>query len=208
MKHEPSPTEAEPLPDYIPIALRPRHDGWTAERQRKFLLTLAESGSITEACHQAGITARSAYRLRHHPDGAQFAEAWDKALRAAAGRLVSLAFERAVRGSYRELWRDGRLVAQSRQPSDKLLMFLIDRHAPFNHGDGTRWARLHAMSAEAGRALGPLVETLADSDLPADRLAASDYAAAAPLTGHDARIVPFDEDEYEPDYGYDEADKA
>ncbi len=66
------------LADYQPVTLhRQRHDGWTAERQRTFLIALAETGCISEACRLTGITTRSAYRLRGHALGTAFAEGWD-----------------------------------------------------------------------------------------------------------------------------------
>ncbi|MBN9789186.1 hypothetical protein DMP17_11335 [Pseudonocardia sp. TMWB2A] len=104
-----------------------RPGGWTAERQRKFLVTLAETGSVSEASIMSGVSARSAYRLRQRPHATAFADAWDHALKLASLRLVTLAFERATTGTVREIWREGRLVGTTRAPSEKLLMFLI-RH--------------------------------------------------------------------------------
>lgn len=117
-----------PFADYQPVKLsRVRPGGWTAERQRNFLVTLAETGSVSEACIQSGISARSAYRLRQRPHATAFADAWDHALKLASLRLMTLAFERATTGTVREVWREGRLVGTTRAPSEKLLMFLI-RH--------------------------------------------------------------------------------
>lgn len=114
--------------DYEPVKLsRMRPGGWTAERQRKFLVTLAETGSVSEASIMSGVSARSAYRLRQRPHATAFADAWDHALKLASLRLVTLAFERATTGTVREIWREGRLVGTTRAPSEKLLMFLI-RH--------------------------------------------------------------------------------
>ncbi len=114
--------------DYEPVQLtRMRPGGWTAERQRKFLVTLAETGSVSEASIMSGVSARSAYRLRQRPNATAFADAWDHALKLASLRLVTLAFERATTGTVREIWREGRLVGTTRAPSEKLLMFLI-RH--------------------------------------------------------------------------------
>lgn len=114
--------------DYEPVTLsRMRPGGWTAERQRKFLVTLAETGSVSEASIMSGVSARSAYRLRQRPHATAFADAWDHALKLASLRLVTLAFERATTGTVREIWREGRLVGTTRAPSEKLLMFLI-RH--------------------------------------------------------------------------------
>jgi hypothetical protein len=135
---EPQPTQtpdtdapaAAPLADYQPVALRARSDGWTAERQRKFLAVLAETGCISDACIHAGVSSRSAYRLRQRPDARAFADAWDDALRIAAARLVAIAFDRAIKGGVREFWRGGELIGQTRGPSDKLLVFLLQHILP------------------------------------------------------------------------------
>jgi hypothetical protein len=57
-----------------------RRDGWTAERQLRFLDTLARTRSVTRAARAAGMSRESAYRLRRRKDGALFAAAWDRAL--------------------------------------------------------------------------------------------------------------------------------
>lgn len=118
-----APTPPAPAP---PVPTRPRHDGWTAERQRRFLTALAETGSVTQAAGDVGVSARSAYRLRARPEAAVFGNAWDQALRIAAGRLTALAYERAITGRVKQFWKEGELVATTREPSDRLLMFLID----------------------------------------------------------------------------------
>jgi molybdenum-dependent DNA-binding transcriptional regulator ModE len=46
-----------------------RHDGWTYDRQRKFLETLAETGSAVIAAEECKISPRSAYNLRNRRDG-------------------------------------------------------------------------------------------------------------------------------------------
>ena len=118
---------ADPITDFEPARLRPRHDGWTAERQRTFIATLAETGCISDACVAAGISPKSAYRLRAHPKAGAFVEAWDRALLVATGRLASIAFDRAIKGTTREMWKDGELVAEVRAPSDRMVMFLLSK---------------------------------------------------------------------------------
>jgi hypothetical protein len=59
---------------------RCRRDGWTAERQLRFLDTLARTRSISKAAAAAGMSRESAYRLRERRDGALFAALWDEAL--------------------------------------------------------------------------------------------------------------------------------
>ena len=66
---------AEPDPAEPPVAATPfdgveledsrkRWAGWSAERQRMFLINLAETGSVHLASAAARLSARSAYRLR------------------------------------------------------------------------------------------------------------------------------------------------
>ena len=58
------PVPAEPF-DGIPLTdSRNRLAGWSVERQRLFLTSLAETGSVHLACADARLSARSAYRLR------------------------------------------------------------------------------------------------------------------------------------------------
>jgi len=59
---------------------RCRTDGWTAERQLRFLDTLSRTRSISKAAAAAGMSRESAYRLRERREGALFAAFWDEAL--------------------------------------------------------------------------------------------------------------------------------
>jgi hypothetical protein len=60
--------------------LRTRRDGWTAERQLRFLDALARTRSVTKAARAAGMSRESAYRLRARKEGALFTALWDRAL--------------------------------------------------------------------------------------------------------------------------------
>ncbi|MFN7177420.1 MAG: hypothetical protein ACK4MX_11105 [Thermaurantiacus sp.] len=129
----PAETPAQPL---VPTRQR---TGWTAEKQRRFVETLAITGSISDASAAVFMTARSAYYLRARPEGARFAAAWDMALQQAGGRLLSHAYERALKGGCRRVWKEGELVIEETNPSDRLLMWLISRvgPAPFRAGNAT-----------------------------------------------------------------------
>ncbi len=59
---------------------RIRSDGWTAERQLRFLTALEQTRSVTRAARSVGMSRESAYRLRERRDGALFALLWDQAL--------------------------------------------------------------------------------------------------------------------------------
>jgi hypothetical protein len=60
-------------------ARRIRKDGWTPERQLRFLDALAHTRSATKAAASAGMSRESAYRLRSR-GGGLFALLWDRAL--------------------------------------------------------------------------------------------------------------------------------
>ena len=57
-----------PIP-FEPAKLRPRHDGWTAEKQILFIEALAASKCVDEACRRVGMSDTSAHALRRlkHP---------------------------------------------------------------------------------------------------------------------------------------------
>ena len=189
MKHDPlTPDGQEVIADYTPVRLAERRNGWTADRQRKFLCALAETGSVSIACTAAGITARSAYRLRADPRGAAFAAAWHRALYIATNAMVAMAFERATKGSYREYWKNGELVAEVRQPSDTMLKFLLTRLMPsmFNCKPQDNWSSAYF----AEQHFPALLDKIADCDVRADRLDASDFEPQPRETTLDPLIPP------------------
>ena len=57
-----------------------RSDGWTPERQLRFLDALACSRSVARAAASAGMSRESAYRLRERREGALFGLLWDRVL--------------------------------------------------------------------------------------------------------------------------------
>jgi hypothetical protein len=122
------PVEAMPFDGVELEDSRKRWAGWSAKRQRLFLVNLAETGSVHLAASTARLTARSAYRLRARSPA--FAAAWDTADRLAVGRLSAIAFDRAINGRTEQVWHQGDLVAEKRVPSDKLLMWLLARLDP------------------------------------------------------------------------------
>lgn len=128
-------SDSDPLiPAFAPVPVRRRKDGWTAERQALFIETLAEAGCVAEASAAAQMTPRSAYRLAARPDAAAFAEAWDMALSVASRRLAAIARSYAVDGIPEQIWRDGVLVAERRRPSERLLIYLLERLDPLRVG--------------------------------------------------------------------------
>ena len=55
------------VPPFLPVPLRARADGWTGERQARFVGKLAETGCVSAAARAVGMSRLSAYRLRARP---------------------------------------------------------------------------------------------------------------------------------------------
>ena len=113
----------EPLPAYAftPIATRSsRHDGWTAERQRKFVAALAAMGSVARAAKSVGMGITSAYNLRRRAGAESFAAAWDAALREGQDRAFDRAMERAVHGYWMPRFYRDRIVGYFHRHDDAM----------------------------------------------------------------------------------------
>ena len=79
-------------PFFRPVPPRARNDGWSVERQCRFLAELYVAGSVSIAAKRVGLSRASAYRLRERADAASFARAWDSVLAGpGAGRLPPVA---------------------------------------------------------------------------------------------------------------------
>ena len=91
-----SPTACTPAADYRTDA--PRVDGWTYERQATFLMTLSETGLVSQACKFAEMSVASAYALRREPRGRAFALGWQAAHLLARDRLEDVLLEAAITG--------------------------------------------------------------------------------------------------------------
>jgi len=119
-----------PASGVVPFKPEPsrRVGGWSAPRQRMYIETLAETGSVHLSARAAGLSARSAYALRVRSPA--FSAAWDTAQQLAVGRLSALAFDRAIHGRVDQIYREGELVGERRVPSERLLMWLLSRLDP------------------------------------------------------------------------------
>lgn len=79
-------------------ARRIRCDGWTVDRQDKFLKALAACGCITDACRAAGMSRESAHNLYNDPRAKDFRAAFDAALDCAIPVLESGAWSARSKG--------------------------------------------------------------------------------------------------------------
>jgi phage terminase small subunit len=111
-----------------PPALRPQHNGWTPERQQRFLDHLAANGSVSGAARAAGMSRQSAYWLRRQLHSQEFARAWDDALAETDRWIEDMAMDRLLEGEEEVIERDGQTVAVRRRPADvRLLLFHLNR---------------------------------------------------------------------------------
>ncbi|WP_106640031.1 hypothetical protein [Allosphingosinicella vermicomposti] len=87
------------LPDFLrftPVSTRARHDGWTADAQRRFIISLARGDGPSVAARREGKSRQTAYALRRKPGAESFAAAWDAAQDFACG--IGVALEAALPG--------------------------------------------------------------------------------------------------------------
>lgn len=152
--------EPRDLSDYrwVPVLRKRRPDGWSPEKQRAFVEALADTGSVTEAARAVQMSITSCYRLRRAPDGAAFAAAWDAALQQASGRLMDVAFERALGGVEEPVFnKQGERIGSRTRYNDRLLMFLLRAHQP------DRYRHAHQSLRGPGEPSPPLPAPVADA---------------------------------------------
>jgi hypothetical protein len=122
------------VPRFLPVPLRVRADGWTAERQARFIGLLAETGSAASAAAAVGMSRMTAYRLRRRAGAASFAHAWDAVVAVRSGlspcspdfpkRKVTAdeLAERAHEGAFHVVIHRGKFLRAVRKPSNSALL--------------------------------------------------------------------------------------
>jgi len=111
--------------DFEPVPLRPRHDGWTPERQIAFVEKLADCGSIAAAAKHVGMSRESVRRLRRRPEARVFRDACDAALDCGYVDVEESAMERSKNGVVRPVFYKGEQVGEWRHFDERLTMFLL-----------------------------------------------------------------------------------
>ena len=122
---------------FTPVPVKARHDGWTVERQKWFILRLALSGCVSTAARGVGMTRKSAYRLLDRPGSESFAAAWGKALGWGQDRTLDKSLERSLLGERVPIVRDGRVVGERHRYDNRLAMAVLnalDRRAERRFG--------------------------------------------------------------------------
>jgi hypothetical protein len=127
----PRPDETDDILAFTPVPLaRVRRDGWTPERQRRFIEQLALIGLVSAAARACGMSGTSAYNLRDRPGAESFAAAWDAALALGRARADGTAIERAIQGEERPVYYRGRQVGTRTVFNDRLLIAALRRFGP------------------------------------------------------------------------------
>jgi hypothetical protein len=181
------PREYDPA-DYrwVPVRRIPRADGWTEEKQRRFIETLADTGLVNVAARAVGMSRESAYRLRRSAHGAAFARAWDAARHHAGGLVEDIAFERALEGTEQEVINsEGAVVATRLVHDNGLLKWLLSHLKSERYGSarspgaGSQGTAIPVLE-ESLRAMEPALpappEALLDPETFADELELADIA--------------------------------
>ena len=141
------PVPASELPAFEPVPIKPRHDGWTPERQRAFIEALADTGSVAAACRHVNMTTVGAYRIRRLPGAAGFSAAWTAALDLGVQRLEDVAMERALNGVEEPFYVYGQHVGTRTRYNDRLLMFMLRNRNPERYGASANGASLKGLNA-------------------------------------------------------------
>lgn len=117
------------VPPFLPVPLRARADGWTAERQAQFIGLLAQTGSVAEAARRVGMARENAHRLRRRAGAESFAHAWDAVMAVWKGETAqhrkitpSELPEHAYVGGFHIAMRRRKFVRAKRKPSNSALL--------------------------------------------------------------------------------------
>jgi hypothetical protein len=134
------------VPPFLPVPSRVRADGWTPDRQARFIGYLAEAGSVAEAARRVGMSRMAAYRLRRRKGAESFAHAWDSIVAYWQGEELtarkvtpSELFERAHEGEFHILMRRRKFVRATRKPSTSALLRHLRRMGALAARGGLDW---------------------------------------------------------------------
>jgi hypothetical protein len=186
-----SPTLCTPAADYRTDA--PRVDGWTPSRQAAFLMTLSETGLVSQACAFAEMSVASAYALRREPRGAAFALGWQAAHLLARDRLEDVLLEAAITGVAIVTERaegisvrrslNGNLSMAVLNRLDKRAAALDDRAMAVARSIGTAFEDFIALilNGSDARAIAAFLKTHPDPLAPQVEAAAAREQASAPI---------------------------
>jgi hypothetical protein len=128
--HTCGPIPASNACSYPPVVTEDRflrHDGWTPERIRTFLQTLSQCGVVSHAARAAGMSKRSAYKLRNSARGHDFDRAWRDAVERARRCAPEGPKSRVVDGRVEVIVRDGKVWGERHFHDNRLAMAVLTR---------------------------------------------------------------------------------
>lgn len=134
------------VPPFLPVPLRARADGWTPERQARFIGLLAETGTVAGAARGVGMSRMAAYRLRRCAEAESFGHAWDAIVaiwrnlpppprKVTAGELAA----HGIDGPFVIHMRGARFVRARRKPSNSALLRHLGRMDALAARGGWGW---------------------------------------------------------------------
>ncbi len=131
------PVPAGELPAFTPVPRQTnRHDGWTDDRQHRFIEALADTGSVEAACRAVNMSTVGAYYLRRQKGAESFRKAWAAALDLGVQRIEDVAMDRALNGVEVPVYSYGKLLGTRTTYNDRLLMFMLRNRAPERFTEG------------------------------------------------------------------------
>lgn len=104
-------------------------DNWTPETEEKFLKKLiATGGNVSAACRVIKMARSTAYD--HKEKDKEFARKWQEAVDQGTDNLEQEARRRAFTGTKKPIFYKGQKIADVREYSDTLLIFLLKGNRP------------------------------------------------------------------------------
>ncbi|HEV2746166.1 MAG TPA: hypothetical protein VGW34_02580, partial [Allosphingosinicella sp.] len=164
-----------------PPPRRHRRDGFSPERQQRFVEAYRDTGSLTDAARLTGISRSTAYNLINSADGGAFRAALAEAAKGTDLLLEATAIERAVKGQEEIVYHKGQRVGVRWKYDNRLLMSLLRarnplKYAPLSEIEG--WLKRRG------------IEPPADVEGALDRLAAAEAEWGRRLPGEAPPAAP------------------
>lgn len=110
-----------------------RNHKFTPDVRQKFLEALELTGNVSVSAFRAGVSREAAYHLRDRDE--EFREEFDRAREAAGDVLEAEAFRRAVRGTEKPVYYQGRPCGVVVEYSDSLLKTLLTASRPWKFSE-------------------------------------------------------------------------
>jgi hypothetical protein len=120
---------------FEPVPRRARRsNGFTPERQRAFIATLAATGSVTLSAKAIGCSRFAIDKLRNAAGAESFSAAWSAATARGARRVLDCMVENAINGTPEYLYANGQLVAERRRFNTRGQQWIVAHYLPDQFG--------------------------------------------------------------------------